>query len=549
MKTKTTFLPIFALALLTIPPATRAEFGISFSTAVDTSIAIPSGTGNFTDFPSTPGIRDGSISFVGLGSGGQMGLYIKQPQDPYRLLANLNTAIPGGTGNFTDFVLTDLCISGDSTAFIGGGSGDQLGVYVKSPQDPYRIIADLHTAIPNGTGFFTNFAPTDPYRPAPTVSGSNVAFVGYGDSGQTGVYARYSTAAVTVIADLNTAIPAGTGNFTGFLPPNPIVPPNPIISGDAVAFMGFGSGGQQGVYRFSPGDPYHPLVRLADTNTLIPSGVTNTTFGFFRSVSMDGNNVAFVAGAVSVVTSDGTYIPAQAGVYKDIGSDWQRVADLNTPVPGSLSNFSGFGEVAIDPGYVLFEGYDGNGVHGLYTDFGGSLHKIVAAGDSIGGKTLSDFYWSQFGFSVGAAAQVVFAVDYSDGSHAITMATLTNGPCPLSQGYWKNNPRLWPLSLLTLGSQTYAKSELLSLLKTSTTSDASLILAHQLIAAKLNIAYGADATPVSNTITHADSLLSQFSGKLPYKVKATSTVGKAMVSDATTLNNYNNGLLTQFCGH
>ena len=34
----------------------------------------------------------------------------------------------------------------------------------------------------------------------------------------------------------------------------------------------------------------------------------------------------------------------------------------------------------------------------------------------------------------------------------------------------------------------------------------------------LNIADGSDPTPVSSTITHVDSLLSTFSGKLPYKV-------------------------------
>jgi hypothetical protein len=42
-------------------------------------------------------------------------------------------------------------------------------------------------------------------------------------------------------------------------------------------------------------------------------------------------------------------------------------------------------------------------------------------------------------------------------------------------------------------------------------------------------------------------LLSSFAGKLPYKVKTTSSIGKTMINDATTLNNYNNGFLTQFC--
>jgi hypothetical protein len=556
MKTKLTFLlTVSAISLLAWPfaPAACAAFGVSFSTAIDTSTAILSGTGTFAGFPTAPGVSYGNLVFLGVGSGDQIGVYAKlpvySPGDPYKVMGDLNTLIPGGSGNFTDFALIDLSISGDTAAFIGAGSGGQLGIYAKNPSDPYRVIADRTTAIPDGTGNFTNFAPTDPYRhAAPAISGGNVAFLGYGDSGQIGVYAKYSSAALTVVADLNTAIPDGSGNFTSFLPPSPILPPNPIISGDAVAFLGFGSGGQTGVYRFQPQDPYRPLTEVVDTNTLIPSGATSSTFGFFQSVSMDGSNVAFVGGAISVVTSDGTFIPAQQGVYKDIGNGWLRVADLYTLVPSSNAPFTGFGAVAIDPSYVVFDAYDGNGVHGLYTDFAGGLHKIVAIGDTIKGKVLSDFYWSQFGFSVGSAAQVAFTAEFSDGSQAISIATLTNGPCPLSQGYWKNNPRLWPVSSLTLGSQTYLKTELLNLLKTSTTSDASLILARQLIAAKLNIANGSDATPVSSTITHADSLFSQFAGKLPYKVKTTSTIGKAMVNDATILNNYNNGLFTQFCG-
>jgi hypothetical protein len=70
-------------------------------------------------------------------------------------------------------------------------------------------------------------------------------------------------------------------------------------------------------------------------------------------------------------------------------------------------------------------------------------------------------------------------------------------PCPHWQGYWKNNCNLWPASALPmkLGTQTYQtyiQTELLTILRTSVGSgrraDASLILADQLIAAKLNIA-------------------------------------------------------------
>ena len=92
-----------------------------------------------------------------------------------------------------------------------------------------------------------------------------------------------------------------------------------------------------------------------------------------------------------------------------------------------------------------------------------------------------------------------------------------------------------------LGSQTYTKTELLNILNTPSGGDASIILANQLIAAKLNIANGSDPTPVSSTITHADSLLSMFSGKLPYHVKPSSATGQMMVNDGKTLDDYNNG--------
>jgi len=92
-----------------------------------------------------------------------------------------------------------------------------------------------------------------------------------------------------------------------------------------------------------------------------------------------------------------------------------------------------------------------------------------------------------------------------------------------------------------LGSQTYNMTELLAILNTPSGGDASIILAKQLIAAKLNIANGSDPTPISSTITHADSLLSMFSGKLPYHVGRSTPIGRMMVRDADRLDRYNNG--------
>jgi hypothetical protein len=113
-------------------------------------------------------------------------------------------------------------------------------------------------------------------------------------------------------------------------------------------------------------------------------------------------------------------------------------------------------------------------------------------------------------------------------------------PCPFSQGFWKNHPSAWPVTSLDLGNETYTQDELITLLKTRVKGDASLILAKQLIAAKLNVANGSDSANVSTAILDADGWLSSYPGRLPYGVKPSSDEGKNMTSLAEELDIYNN---------
>ena len=119
--------------------------------------------------------------------------------------------------------------------------------------------------------------------------------------------------------------------------------------------------------------------------------------------------------------------------------------------------------------------------------------------------------------------------------------------CPRSHGYWKTHPTAWPVASLQLGAQTYNKAELLSLLSKPSKGDASVILAHQLIAAKLNLAVGVNGQPVATTIADVDQRLRAYSGKLPYKVSPSSTAGKALVKAADKLEDFNEGELTPGC--
>lgn len=136
--------------------------------------------------------------------------------------------------------------------------------------------------------------------------------------------------------------------------------------------------------------------------------------------------------------------------------------------------------------------------------------------------------------------------DYND--HQFVFAnTTTDAPCPFTLGYWKNHPNDWPVYELNLGGMLYTQGDLLYLLGAPVRGDASIILAHQLIPAKLNIAHGSDPDPVADTITEADMLLATYTDPLPLGVRASSDDGAMMVGLAEILDTYNQGELTPNC--
>jgi len=114
-----------------------------------------------------------------------------------------------------------------------------------------------------------------------------------------------------------------------------------------------------------------------------------------------------------------------------------------------------------------------------------------------------------------------------------------NGFCPQGQGYWKDHVDAWPVDVLVLGSRAYTKGELLDLLRMAPTGDASLILAHQFIAAQLNVLAGADASGVQGALRDANDLLQAGGSSLPLNVKPSSPEGARMVEVANLLEEFN----------
>jgi hypothetical protein len=113
-------------------------------------------------------------------------------------------------------------------------------------------------------------------------------------------------------------------------------------------------------------------------------------------------------------------------------------------------------------------------------------------------------------------------------------------PCVRSQGYWKNHPDQWPVTQLLLGNNVYDQEQLLSILHQPVRGNGLVLLAHQLIAAKLNIANGADGSCIEQTLADADALI----GDLLVPPVGTGYLRPRDVSALSdTLDNYNEGAL------
>jgi hypothetical protein len=117
--------------------------------------------------------------------------------------------------------------------------------------------------------------------------------------------------------------------------------------------------------------------------------------------------------------------------------------------------------------------------------------------------------------------------------------------CTFTVGYWKTHPGAWPVLGLTLGSVFYTQAELLQILNAPVATpgpgaNGLVSLAHQLIAAKLNIAQGADPTAASAAITAADAQI----GALVVPPIGGGYLSPASTSNTTQiLDDYNNGII------
>jgi hypothetical protein len=271
--------------------------------------------------------------------------------------------IPGGVGNFTN--INSPMISAGQIVFRGFGNNSQRGIYL-SNGGGLSVVADKHTAIPNGVGNFTDFSHL------PTIDNGKIVFSASGSGGQTGIYLS-SEGRLSVLCDKNTPDPNGSGHLSGF--GNMIA-----IDGSNIVFDALDSNNNRNYYARIG----NTVQRIIGNGDLFNGKVVgrdlyiNTWVNNFR-----GNLFTFVT---APPLSDPDVVNTVGGVYLAnlITGEFIKIADTNTSIPGGSGTFSIFATAVIDNDgqMVVFFGRAGNHM-GLYTSMGGILSVVVDTNTAI----------------------------------------------------------------------------------------------------------------------------------------------------------------------
>ena len=379
----------YAVLLILLSQAHAVTF--TFTKVVDTATPIPGGTGTFTSLGPFS-LDQGNVALRGVGAQ-QEGIYLYDGGTLTNLV-DTGAAIPDGVGNFTGF--SPVSLDGMDVAFAGGGD-NQGGIYTVIGGVISKIV-DLNTPIPDGTGTFAHLD-------QPTLDVGAVAFVGSGPLNQFGIYLAEG-GSLTTVADTNTLIPDGTGDFEG------ISSTHASLDGGQVAFAGHDTANRGGIYVSAAGT----ITKIADGNTPVPGGVG--TFDRFEPPVIDEGVIAFKGSSAS--NQPGIYL-AGGGTLTEIITDVGPNGQLSIP--------------SVDAEKVAFEfeAHDNSAPHGIYTNLGGVVTKVIDVTDTLDGKPFNPN--STISFSIGSDGlsgnQLAFRAVFADGSQGIFLATLVPEPSSL----------------------------------------------------------------------------------------------------------------------
>ena len=307
--------------------------------------------GTFIEFSSLS-YNKGHVAFAAqTGGSAARGIYT-DARGALELVANRFTPVPGGVGDVFFHFGAPWIYEGEVVfrARVVTLSPINIidGIYAWADGVLRLVAAEGITPVPGGTGTFVDFGDEDAtgviahLSGIPAVDDGVVVFRGRGSDGEHGVY-REHNGVFSVIADLNTPIPGGTGNFTDFeagrLAGN--------IDDDQIVFVGSGAGGQQGMYLWNAGT----LSVIVDNTTYAGAGTQGMGFdhgavAFLASPAGGGNQGIFttLGGEVTKVVENFELLDGvQVGAFGTYGHGLSRnVVAMNVGfygAPGEHANY------------------------------------------------------------------------------------------------------------------------------------------------------------------------------------------------------------------
>jgi hypothetical protein len=306
----------------------------------------------------------------------------------------------------------------------------------------------------------------------------------------------------------------------------------------------------------------HESTRMSDGTNNVHSGAAgqvsfNATFGVARALfQVQLNSETDPRESVTALGNGAEFVPKPriAGLINLDPSGFVTLFFQNsTPVTGTLGvPFAGFQTYAIDEArgeIILSTDVPANSNLQLSLN----VNQSVNVGSFFIMSAFAEIAQTGLGFPVDGAP--VFELPDGYTAQVPSAGVIDNVvpqvfKCAQTVASWRNHPTDWPLTIMTLGAQTYNQDELLGILRMQPTAlrpDASVVLAQQLVAARLNEANDAAPGPMLVPSMVADTLLAGFGGKLPYRVLPTTVVGQQMTNTALQLSRYNGGLLAPVC--
>jgi hypothetical protein len=198
-----------------------------------------------------------SVAFLGYTNyvPGATGIYVKPPGESLGVVAERFMLLPGqtetGGERYAQFTYSPS-IDENVAVFYGEGLMGTKGIYIGSAGSLPQVVADTHTALPGGGGFFSEFGG---YA---SIDNGYVAFEGFDPGGQPGIYTNYG-GSLNKVFDLS--------DFQQLFPGENLVSMSlfhEALSGNQVAFR---------VQGYVPGGSIHDSIILSTAVIPVPSSL------------------------------------------------------------------------------------------------------------------------------------------------------------------------------------------------------------------------------------------------------------------------------------